>query len=110
MKNYYVEYQHSKSVEKRSPHWASDRRNHLIKEGECQWCGSKKDLEVHHIKPFCDNPELERDPKNLITLCQGVGRQCHLKFGHLGNFKFSHLTIREDCDEHRRDKDYKPKP
>ena len=94
---------------KRSKHWASVRDNYIIKQSSCQWCGSKKDLQVHHIKPFCDNPALELDPTNLITLCEKIGVGCHLLIGHHGNFKYEHITVKEDCDAHRAERDWKPR-
>jgi hypothetical protein len=36
-------------------------------------CGSKKKIEAHHIRRFCDRPELIADVDNGITLC----RSCH---------------------------------
>ena len=44
----------------------------------CQCCGSKKDLQAHHIiswKDTYDEPELRYEVSNGITLC----RKCHLK-------------------------------
>ena len=36
---------------------------------ECQLCGSKENLCVHHKKPVLKFPELVADLTNLITLC-----------------------------------------
>jgi 5-methylcytosine-specific restriction endonuclease McrA len=41
----------------------------------CQFCGSHKKLEVHHILPFSLFPELRLTEWNLITVCQ----TCHKK-------------------------------
>lgn len=73
---------------KRSGGWPTVRKRHLAKHPACEVCGGKKKLEVHHIRPFHVHPELELDPKNLITLCETGkhGVSCHLWFGHLGNF------------------------
>lgn len=47
----------------------------------CQKCGLKGGrLEVHHIKPFSQFPELRFDMNNAITLCKG----CH---GEMGGWK-----------------------
>lgn len=75
--------------EKRSSKWNKIRKEHLKKHPTCSVCGGKKSLEVHHIKPFNSHPELELDPNNLITLCESKknGANCHLLFGHLGNYK-----------------------
>ncbi len=40
---------------------------------KCIWCGSKKNIEADHIKPFCDYPELRFAIDNGRTLC----RECH---------------------------------
>jgi 5-methylcytosine-specific restriction endonuclease McrA len=62
-------------------------------------CGHDKDLNVHHIKPFHEFPELELVDANLITLCEGVLRgRDHLRFGHLGNWKISNPNVRADAD------------
>lgn len=39
---------------------------------ECQRCGSKEDLHVHHIVSFAKK-ELRADPDNLVLLCA----DCH---------------------------------
>jgi hypothetical protein len=73
----------------RSTHWPKVREDHLKIQPCCQLCGGTKNLNVHHIHPFHIKPELELDPTNLITLCESSehGVNCHLWFGHLGNFK-----------------------
>jgi hypothetical protein len=74
---------------KRSPKWPTVRAAHIKKHGKCAACGSTKTLEVHHIEPFHLNPDLELDPKNLITLCESTsnGVICHLFIGHSGDYK-----------------------
>src|SRR5262245_8047757 len=71
----------------RSPDWPTMRRNFLKAHPVCWECGSFKDLEVHHIRPFHLYPELELKADNLITLCETVGINCHFNVGHLGNWK-----------------------
>ena len=41
----------------------------------CVWCGSKKQIESDHIKPFADYPELRFCIDNGRTLCH----ECHKK-------------------------------
>jgi 5-methylcytosine-specific restriction endonuclease McrA len=83
---------------KRSNQWPKVRKAFLAKNPTCALCGGKKKLEVHHKMPFHLHPELELDPKNLITLCENDkgGANCHLLFGHLGNFKSFNHTVHED--------------
>lgn len=61
-------------------------------------CNGIRKLEVHHMLPFHLFSQKELDPKNLITLCEdGIGHtNCHLIFGHLGNFKNYNKTVVED--------------
>lgn len=61
------------------------------------YCGNEKNLEVHHIQPFHLQPELELDQSNLITLCEAIGADCHLRQGHLGNWKGCNPNIRQVC-------------
>ena len=83
----------------RSPHWPALERDIIGSQSWCSICGAVKHLIVHHIKPFHLFPELELDPNNLIVLCEGTmgylaGQNCHLVFGHLGNWtKYNQILI-----------------
>jgi 5-methylcytosine-specific restriction protein A len=79
----------------RSSGWSKVRKDHIKRFPVCAACGTKRKLEVHHIKDFSSNPELELDPDNLITLCRS-GTQCHLTFGHLGSWKSINLEAVSD--------------
>ena len=95
----------------RSRRWAVVRNAHLKKERWCRMCGSTIDLEVHHMKPFHLFPELELDDSNLITLCETEKVECHLKWGHLGNWKTFNEHIAELANSpnpHVGANDYKP--
>jgi hypothetical protein len=84
--------------EHRSSKWQTIRKQHLENQPKCAACGGDKTLEVHHIKPFNEHPELELDLDNLITLCESKsnGVVCHLFFGHLGNYKAINPNVLED--------------
>lgn len=71
-----------KSV-KRSPKWDNVRDQFLAANPFCEACGHRSGLQVHHVKPFKTNPELELDSNNLITLCMGP-EECHNN--HVLNF------------------------
>lgn len=88
----------AKLGERRSSKWVKIRKEHLEKESKCRACGGNKKLEVHHIKPFNQHPELELDPNNLITLCESKnnGVNCHLLFGHLGNYRSINPNVIQD--------------
>lgn len=82
----------------RSGSWARVRREHLEREPACAACGRTKDLEVHHIRPYHDYPELELSPENLISLCSSP---CHLVHGHFMNWSCSNPMCRADCARYR---------
>lgn len=80
---------------KRSPQWRSVRAAHLKEHGECAACGTKTELEVHHIEPFSVNPSRELDGSNLITLCESRG--CHLRIGHAFDYRSFNPHCVEDA-------------
>lgn len=73
----------------RSSRWPKARAAHLAVYPFCAVCNGKAKLEVHHIKPFHEFPELELVESNMVTLCESGngGVTCHLHYGHLGNYK-----------------------
>jgi len=81
---------------RRSGKWPTIRKDYLKLHPKCEVCGGTRKLEVHHKVPFHLKPGLELEPTNLITLCEEDtdGVNCHLLFGHLGNFKsFNHAVV-----------------
>lgn len=82
---------------KRSPEWPKARANHLTIQPFCQACGGRSKLEVHHIIPFHIRPDLELDPENLITLCEGgkYGINCHLFVGHKGDYSDYNSSVKD---------------
>jgi 5-methylcytosine-specific restriction protein A len=83
---------------RRSSEWPKVRAAHLKEHPVCAVCGGAKKLEVHHMVPFHMKPDLELNPANLITLCEAKhnGVNCHLWFGHLGNFKRMNTSVLTD--------------
>ncbi len=82
----------------RSPEWHRVAMEHRLREPACVACGYKgKKVQVHHIKPFHLHPNLELDPHNLITLCEGRGRDHHLLLGHLDAWDSYNEHIRDDA-------------
>lgn len=77
----------------RSPGWRALRERHVAEHPECFLCGSRDDLEVHHIVPFHVEPSLELEPKNLVTLCH----EHHLRVGHNGNWRRVNKQVIYDC-------------
>jgi hypothetical protein len=84
----------------RSSRWPTVRKQHLKLDPKCRWCGGVDDLQVHHEKPFHDDPAQELNQANLITLCEAPGKDCHIKIGHCGNFKLFNPNVVTDCLSH----------
>ena len=82
-------------AEPRSSQWPKVRDAHLKNDSVCNVCGSKEDLNVHHIVPFHIDKSKELDPTNLITLCNHNG--CHFTFGHLFNWSSSNPDVIADA-------------
>ena len=83
---------------KRSSKWPATRKAHLKKFPFCAVCGGEKKVEVHHIVPFHENPSLELDPNNLVTLCEGIKSfNHHLHYGHFGDYKKINPNVVEDA-------------
>jgi HNH endonuclease len=53
----------------------------------CEICGSKENLEAHHILPVKTNQELVEDVNNGACLCH----DCHMKHGHKDECSLSNL-------------------
>lgn len=87
----------------RSSKWPAVRADHLRREPTCVACGSNEYLNVHHVKPFSLFPELElqNTDDQLVTLCERPTRNCHLIWGHGGNFKLWNPTARRDAMQYR---------
>jgi len=78
--------------QKRHKDWPKIRMEHIKLFGKCYVCRKTKKLQVHHIIPFNIAPDLELNPDNLITLCTN-NMNCHLIFGHKGNYR----ETNDDC-------------
>lgn len=72
---------------RRSSQWPKVRAAHLKAHPECEVCGVRRNVTAHHVKPFHLYAELELDPANLMTLCEGPGVNCHLLVGHLNDWR-----------------------
>lgn len=87
------------SARERSSRWPAVRLRFLVTHPTCAACGRRKQLNVHHVTPFHVEPSKELDPHNLITLCEeGIGgANCHLLFGHCGDWKDFNRAVRRDA-------------
>ena len=69
----------SSGTHQRSPKWPAFRARFIAKHGaECAACGSKSDLNLHHVIAFHDDPSKELDEDNCLVLC----RDCNWRVGH----------------------------
>lgn len=62
----------------RASEWVQVRNEFVRRHPRCEACGSGYNLNVHHIVPFHERPDLELVEDNLITLC----REHHFRIGH----------------------------
>jgi len=79
--------------------WPKVRAAHVKAHPSCAACGRREHLEVHHIVPFHERPDLELVPANLLTLCDAPPRSCHLALGHLFSWSSWNPGVREDAAE-----------
>ena len=84
--------------QKRSSKWPKVEKDFLSKHPECEACGGKDRLNIHHIVPFHIDQSLELDESNLITMCMGAN-ECHLRIAHSGNFRYWNPDVRHICKE-----------
>lgn len=87
----------AKKRKTRSPQWPAVERRHLNLNPFCAACGSQKELQVHHLKPFNLFPKLELQPDNLLTLCMDDAED-HLLLGHGGYFSAYNPDILEHLE------------
>lgn len=72
-------------------------RRRFLRGKVCAACGGRRKLEAHHVKPFHLDRGRELDEANLIPLCEGNHAiNCHLVWGHRGNFRSWNPTVRDD--------------
>lgn len=85
----------------RSPRWPALRAAHLKLYPACTVCGATANVVPHHIVPVHIDASRELLAENLLTLCEGQPVNCHLLFGHLGNFRSWNQTVVYDASTWR---------
>lgn len=102
--------QSDKTLAPRSSKWKTVRDAFVEQHPACEACGATEGINVHHVLPFHDRPDLELDSGNLISLCGSKGRNCHFYFGHdpdgpegpeKPNWNLSNPNVREDAAKWR---------
>lgn len=78
---------------RRSSKWPAVRKAHLAIRPACEVCGTKKQLNVHHIFPVHLAPEGELEEKNLLTLC----KEHHFWWGHYGSWRSFNKAVVQDA-------------
>ena len=89
-----------------SPEWRVVRKKQLRNQRDCQACGSKEHLNIHHMTYHRLGFE---KLKNLKTLCKTCHRQLHMEFKlwrEKNGFKRDDLIVftRRFCKKIRRNK------
>ncbi len=101
--------QSDKTLAPRSSKWKTVRDAFVEKHPACEACGATEGINVHHVLPFHDRPDLELDSGNLISLC----REHHWIIGHdpdgpwgpqRPNWSLSNPNVREDAAKWRASK------
>ena len=87
----------------RAPGWGQVRAVHLRLFPTCAACGTRNDLEVHHVWPvhFPDGGSVELTPENLLTLCGKGGHNCHFYLGHLCDWRARNPAVLKQATEIR---------
>ena len=71
----------NKTVKRDSKEYNRFRESVLKRDGVCQCCGNKEDLEVHHLFSFKSYNSLGADTKNGVGLCKECHSRYHSQYG-----------------------------
>ena len=78
--------------------YLSDWAEHVIKrDRNCVICGSKQNLEAHHVYKVHEYDDAYLDLNNGITLCHGCHKKYHNKYGLDCNIK-NLLDLKNEID------------
>ena len=90
----------------RSPHWPAVEQAFRKVHPQCVAClVPNTSVQIHHQFPFhyciaLGRPDLELDPRNLITLCEGpdpTSPAHHELIGHLADWASANLDVASDA-------------
>lgn len=65
------------TISKEIKHIFTDLKKEYRQNKECVICGSKENLQIHHIKPIGRNPHLKYNPVNWIVVCGSCHKELH---------------------------------
>lgn len=88
----------------RSSKWPAVECAFIAAHPKCEACGTKDDLNVHHIVPFHVNRTMELDTANLITLCHTD----HFVIGHFHDWQSWNPNVRRMVAQYRSALDQRP--
>jgi hypothetical protein len=98
--------EHKRHGIERSSEWPKIEKSFLLHNPYCVACKTTHfHCQVHHVFPFhycilLGRPDLELDPRNLITLCETThfvaADNHHILLGHCDDFRSGNLRVRED--------------
>jgi hypothetical protein len=89
----------------RSTAWPDVAKDFRIAHPYCAACGGTEQLNIHHKFPFhyvvlCQRPDLELDPRNLLTLCVHHDCEHHVLIGHLDDYESYNPCVLEFVKEY----------
>lgn len=83
-------------AQRRSIHWPAFRASVLREQPACEATGITEQLEVHHIEPFHERPDLELVRSNVIVLT-AKPISIHQLLGHLRSWRSKNPGVRADA-------------
>ena len=85
-KRWMVKYSFDIATFENQKRWLKVKSDAIVRDNfKCKVCSKSYDLEVHHILPRSEHPELSLDLENLMTLCI----ECHALIHKDDKYKFN---------------------
>jgi len=77
--------------------WKSYKRTYIQRHHPivCAACGRYDRLDLHHVKPVAEFPELQFEDSNIVPLC----RLHHFIIGHLSNWAIYNPNFWDDLNK-----------
>lgn len=68
-----------RSMQYKDPRWTQKSNQIRCQRKKCEWCNSRDDLQVHHLRYFSNRKIWEYGDEHLQVLC----RSCHAREHHM---------------------------